>query len=437
MAVFGVVLTSLLTASLINALQWETKERSMLLILERQKQREEVRAVAARMIAHFRRKTEARKKLRSTQQETQTVFGFQRWLRARIGNFLQTRYFAVRQHWFHTFHSDIHTRLKKLLLPDIDLDNFSDEAKKIDTIHAKAKQLEGGLHCMKLSVRDLVLQTSDKDRLPPQLQEYVNQSYIKSSDEKGIERAKVDSTFKIKTERKLQQLIWARTRERGADTAVNQKVLCGGETITFSENKSSPVTEDFKEELKTKLLRMNTSPLDWSRRFAGIHNRKALRFKHAAWFGCFGTFCSFAANEWLISGGSFDDEILTTGQTYMNATKAGNSISSFLAALCVLRAYYLAEVAHHLGKHVHLLTDIHGKIWNVGYSWLLNKTLWLEIMIILIHNPPYYTTSVALHDMGRKNIQILTSEVTIPSINNEHIHAKYCKRINSKSKRHF
>ena len=62
--------------------------------------------------------------------------------------------------------------------------------------------------------------------------------------------------------------------------------------------------------------------------------------------------------------------------------------------------------------HVHQFKDIEG-LRTVGYFWVLDWKLWLEILIVAIHNPPGYEASFALGDMGSQNIYVMRSEVNV------------------------
>ena len=44
-------------------------------------------------------------------------------------------------------------------------------------------------------------------------------------------------------------------------------------------------------------------------------------------------------------------------------------------------------------------------------QWLLDWILWLEILVVCVHNPPGYSTSFAMRDMGASNIYVMRSEV--------------------------
>ncbi len=119
------------------------------------------------------------------------------------------------------------------------------------------------------------------------------------------------------------------------------------------------------------------------------------------------------ANEWIMTWGSSQDVSTYTGYTGINSIKALNSLCTVVTLICLLRSYYLEQVVHNAHMHVHRLHDIHGSFWNTGYWWLINKWLWLEMIVVGIHcNPPGYSTNLVFAGMGRKNISVMRSEVT-------------------------
>lgn len=46
------------------------------------------------------------------------------------------------------------------------------------------------------------------------------------------------------------------------------------------------------------------------------------------------------------------------------------------------------------------------------YSWLSDHKLWAELILVSIHNPPFYSSSFAMSDM-RANIYVMRSEVCL------------------------
>lgn len=84
-----------------------------------------------------------------------------------------------------------------------------------------------------------------------------------------------------------------------------------------------------------------------------------------------------------------------------------------LTIVCILRSYYLARLYKNLQEHVHYHST-HEPI--NGYSWLYNYKLWTEIIVVGIHNPPFYSASLSMSDMGLTNIYVMRSEVLFFSV---------------------
>jgi hypothetical protein len=120
-----------------------------------------------------------------------------------------------------------------------------------------------------------------------------------------------------------------------------------------------------------------------------------------------GTLCAMAQNEWLMIGGSPLDEIMFT-------FKASNTFFTIITLWCIFRIYYLSALDHALHLHVH---EFHDSVARVGYRWLLSFPMWMEILIISIHNPPLYSDSYGYADMGSVNIYVMRSETLMASFN--------------------
>jgi hypothetical protein len=114
-------------------------------------------------------------------------------------------------------------------------------------------------------------------------------------------------------------------------------------------------------------------------------------------------------NEWLMNGGSPLDPV-------MDFMKFCNTLFTILTSLCILRAYYLAAIQKKLSQHVHEF-HVSDNVFHVGYAWLLSMKLWAELIVIAVHNPPFYTSSTSMSDMGSKNIYVMQSETLMASFN--------------------
>ena len=88
--------------------------------------------------------------------------------------------------------------------------------------------------------------------------------------------------------------------------------------------------------------------------------------------------------------------------------QASNTVCTILTIVCILRGYYLARLYKNLQEHVHY-QGTHEPI--KGYSWMYDYKLWTEIIVLGIHNPPFYSASLAMSDMGLTNIYVMRSEV--------------------------
>ena len=120
-----------------------------------------------------------------------------------------------------------------------------------------------------------------------------------------------------------------------------------------------------------------------------------------------GTLCAMAQNEWLMTGGSPLDEVMFT-------FKALNTCFTLITLACIFRLYYLDSIERALHLHVH---EFRESVAPVGYTWLMSVSLWIEILLISIHNPPFYTDDYAVSDMGRVNIYVMRSETMMASFN--------------------
>jgi hypothetical protein len=157
--------------------------------------------------------------------------------------------------------------------------------------------------------------------------------------------------------------------------------------------------------IQDKIAFVEGPDFHWSRSLDVIHQREVVRFRQAGLYGPLGTLCAMAQNEWLMTGGSPFDSV-------MFALKLANSILTLMTIFFVLRGYYLAQIYQDLHLHVHQFRERRKS----SRLWLINYTLWVEILVIAVHNPPMYSTSFVSTDMG-KNIQVLRSETLMASLN--------------------
>jgi Cu/Ag efflux protein CusF len=138
MGITGIISAALLTASLANALEWSPQEMSALLVLERQKAREDVRAIAVNRIIYWWRIRQVAKS--RTQME-------RKWwhLLAHM-----TDLYHDYQMWRLNRGESLMSIVQKC---SVDVESLSSEAKKVDLIHTKVKYLQLGLQSLKYTVK--------------------------------------------------------------------------------------------------------------------------------------------------------------------------------------------------------------------------------------------------------------------------------------------
>jgi len=171
------------------------------------------------------------------------------------------------------------------------------------------------------------------------------------------------------------------------------------------------MSQETKETIAKKVEFISSKHFSWTRKLKDIHDLKDGCHLVGCLFGMCGTVCGIGANEWMMTGGSSEDVSTYTGYTVIDSIKALNSLCTVVTLICLLRSYYLEQVVHNAHMHVHRLHDLHGSFWNTGYWWLINKWLWLEMIVVGIHNPPGYSMNLVFTDMGSRNISVMRSEV--------------------------
>ena len=111
----------------------------------------------------------------------------------------------------------------------------------------------------------------------------------------------------------------------------------------------------------------------------------------AACFGCLGVFFAFMQDELLYRGG--------TSEHVIEALKAGNSISSIITVLFVIRLHWLhlylqeAQAKRHLHffqRTARSLKSRKASAWEL----IKRKAFWAEFAVNLFHLPPYVSFSV-------------------------------------------
>jgi len=211
---------------------------------------------------------------------------------------------------------------------------------------------------------------------------------------RGMERRGQGSTANLFKNQKL-----------GKRVSVDRKAKSQGWTSKFASH--TTLTDQFMSTVEDKIARTEQSDFEWWRKLATIDERKVLRNRQAGLFGPLGTLCAMAQNEWLMTGGSPLDEVMFT-------MKACNSCFTIITVWCIFRIYYLTSIERALHLHVH---EFRESVSNVGHTWLLSVSLWIEVLLVSIHNPPFYTDDYALSDMGRINVYVMRSETLMASFN--------------------
>jgi len=187
--ILGNIFAALLTASLSNALQWSTEEATSLMVLERERSRQEVRCFAANRIRY--------------------------WWKQRQKNRKNAGWSFFRDLWetWKLNRVDRSALLRSMHQCSVDVDDLSDESKKIDYIHHRIKYMHNGLRSMKCSFKKLMLESP---MVTLTTKQEIKMGFIgyELDDEKFD-----DSIFKANTELSLQQhLRGMEKRGQGSDS---------------------------------------------------------------------------------------------------------------------------------------------------------------------------------------------------------------------------
>ena len=132
------------------------------------------------------------------------------------------------------------------------------------------------------------------------------------------------------------------------------------------------------------------APYDW--RTDRTHVDK-LRRTDARWvfiFSMVGLFASLLSNEMIYSN-------VHPGDLRVESLKALNSIATIMSAIFLLKCYHLNAIFRRIEKHLHSLNP-----HNVEFTLLeavLNKSIWIEFVILLPHCPPFLSWSFGVENM--------------------------------------
>jgi len=107
--------------------------------------------------------------------------------------------------------------------------------------------------------------------------------------------------------------------------------------------------------------------------------------KFAAVVGILGSMSALCQHEMIVSGNG--------SRTSLNILKAFNTMCSIMCVAAVIRIYWLNDIWNRLLDHVHKFASHieEDRLWHV----LLNKTLWLELIVVFAHCPPGLETSMS------------------------------------------
>lgn len=376
MGIIGTCFASILTACLSNVLCWTPIESTSLMVLEREKDRQEVRALAADRIVYWWRQRQ--KRLHRDRPPEWKFF----WLVKKIRDtFRHYRNLKNRELSLVAMHRKC----------SVEIDDLTSEARKMDLIYAKVKYLSAGLCSMKDDVRNMVVK--EAERLE---KEQVHPSLLSLEENDVI----LDTKFKEKTEAKI--LMEMRRVEAEAKLGGLSK-----SNRKLSKRRSIHLSAEAEAKIWGKICFIDSPAFAWHRTIANIQERKSLRCRQAGLFGVLGTMFAMGQNEWLMTGGRPSDGV-------MFFLKASNTMLTVICIICILRAYYLAAISKRLHLHVHHLRDMN--LEKVGYGWIWDPALCMELLILAIHNPPFLSRSFIMEDMG-PNIYVLRSETMMASFN--------------------
>uniref|UniRef100_A0A7S4KUL3 Potassium channel domain-containing protein n=1 Tax=Guillardia theta TaxID=55529 RepID=A0A7S4KUL3_GUITH len=175
---------------------------------------------------------------------------------------------------------------------------------------------------------------------------------------------------------------------------------------TFPSMQGSKRSGSFKMRVK-KAMTQRDGTGKWHHNFKALHGAQQSYRQWAALLGMTGTLFAVAQNEYLMQGGGQSD-------VTMNALKAMNSICTLSCAAFILRMYYIARLLEAVSLHVHCFTDL---ITDVGVWWLLDPSLWLELVLVLVHNPPSYRFVLVTDNLGENNIYVTCGETILCGCN--------------------
>ena len=143
----------------------------------------------------------------------------------------------------------------------------------------------------------------------------------------------------------------------------------------------------------------------WKRRKDQVMKRMERARLFTAIVATLGNWAAFSQNELIISGNR-SNEVL-------NALKLFNTAMSSFCILGILRIYWLQVLWQKLVAHVHQFQTL-----DLSISWwqiLSKKRMWIEIIVVGVHCPPWVDSSFAISNMS--NIIVYRIETILCCVN--------------------
>ena len=212
-------------------------------------------------------------------------------------------------------------------------------------------------------------------------------------------RRQVSSPADKKVVRSFANVVRAVNRFRDAQRRAN------GELV-FSVDAEE--AEDVNEEFDSQEIRGCNAgePYDWRRKRSEVDKVRRAYGRWVFLSSLLGLCAALLQNEMIYSNvhpTDFRIEVL----------KGINFVFTFLAALFLVKYYWLCELFDRIYSHLHKLQRL-----KVGVPWyhvFCSQGLWIEIVVLLPHCPPFFTMSFGVENM--KNFSVYRVE-TIMAVYN-------------------
>ncbi len=452
----GVSLGSILTAAVTNMLTWEPEEITFLRILERKKAQRIIRRLAAeKIIVHLRQHLRQRSKQSGTTPDTfsdknlgccSLLLHYCRRAKSAVSHLMSTGGKAIERR------NHMIDKLRRL-----QVSIFAEHH------HALSDELKVGLLDRRTNfLQQAVEAIHDRMLSPPVLASMYRRSLKTISSRDGSDKRIIEHTsepqYQMRPEGGQAMVAWPSAEERMA-TKVHR--LTKGQALSFVlhdanaslgghkksrvADKESSLTKLAKEKLtktftflhrhvnsgkhggkEAKVTRKSfkikdesfqtkdvsyatkqnaryaqrqsiNATLDRFKENAPWRRNKAevvRRFEQARFFtaimATLGNLSAFGQSELIITG--------NRSQEALDSLKLFNTVMSFFCILGILRIYWLQTLLQKLVAHVFKCHRLDLRIpW---YQVLSKKSIWIEMVLVGVHSPPWFDYSFAVSNMG-------------------------------------